>query len=907
LAPNKTKSEKNMKKESPKWVWVWAVRALAALGLTALVLFGSKGSWLGPGHSAALICTTNPVVTTNADSGTGSLRDAIANACAGSTITFANTVVSPITLTSGELAIDANLTIQGPGADVLTISGGNSSRVFNVGSVNDANVTISGLTIANGKVTDTLGQGGGGILSNLITSNLVISNCTISGNTDSVSSTRYPLGGGICNNNTGTVTITNSTISGNTVSASTADGNAQGGGICNNNNGTVTITNSTISGNTAGGSGFSSGGGILNYGTVTIINSTVSGNEAENGGGIYNDGPVSHIANSTISGNTATYGGGVYNINTVTQITNNTISGNTATTGGGIYNGGTAETVISNIIAANTASGSGPDFSNADSVTSESYNLIGVSDGNSFVNGVNNDQVGSNAAPLNPMLGPLQNNGGPTFTKALMGGSPAINAGANPLALAFDQRGPDYPRVALGQADIGAYEYGDFCPTIDATVSGSAVICPGASTNVTVTVSGGTPPYTVTLNNNGGTMTGSSPLSFMVQPSAATIYSVASGIDSDECPVTGVGTATIAIDTATTATVTGGGTVCPGGSAMVTVSLSGGTAPYTVTLNNSGGTKTGSSPLTFMVSPSVSTTYSVSSVMDSIGCSASSIGSATIAVDTPTTATVSGGGTVCPGGLSSVTVTLSGGTAPYAVTLSNTGITKIGSSPLTFIVQPSSTTTYSVSSATDSIGCSATSGGSATVTVLSPPAVTLNPVSKVITGGSVTFTAAASGNPTPTVQWQVSTNGGASFTNIPGATSTTYTFTPTPSQSGDQFRAVFTNHCSTATTTAATLTIFDQCLKDNSNGNLLQFNSVTGQYVFTVCSTGFTLSGTGTVGLASGIRTLTVSTASLKLSAAVNTGSRTGTATIYVEAAPGVWQTYRINDTNPSATCSCAT
>jgi len=87
----------------------------------------------------------------------------------------------------------------------------------------------------------------------------------------------------------------------------------------------------------------------------------------------------------------------------------------------------------------------------------------------------------------------------------------------------------------------------------------------------------------------------------------------------------------------------------------------------------------------------------------------------------------------------------------------------------------------------------------------------------------------------------------------------------------------------------------------------LQFNSVTGQYVFTECSTGFTLNGTGAVGVASGVRTLTVSTASLKLSAGVNIGSRTGTATIYVETAQGIWQTYRINDTNPSATCTCGT
>src|SRR5580704_6386643 len=122
-----------------------------------------------------------------------------------------------------------------------------------------------------------------------------------------------------------------------------------------------------------------------------------------------------------------------------------------------------------------------------------------------------------------------------------------------------------------------------------------------------------------------------------------------------------------------------------------------------------------------------------------------------------------------------------------------------------------------------------------------------------------------------------------------------------------QHRAVFTNRCSTATTTAATLTIFDQCLKDNSSGDLFQFNSATGQYKFTVCSSGFTLSGTGVIGHQSGILTLTDSRSDRKISAGVNTGSRTGTATIYVETAQGTWQTYRINDTNPSATCTCGT
>jgi hypothetical protein len=88
------------------------------------------------------------------------------------------------------------------------------------------------------------------------------------------------------------------------------------------------------------------------------------------------------------------------------------------------------------------------------------------------------------------------------------------------------------------------------------------------------------------------------------------------------------------------------------------------------------------------------------------------------------------------------------------------------------------------------------------------PAITTQPVSQSVTAGnSVSFTAAASGNPAPTVQWQVSTNGGTTFTNVAGGTSPTLTFTTSASQNGNKFRAVFTNAAGTATTTAATLTV----------------------------------------------------------------------------------------------------
>jgi hypothetical protein len=94
-------------------------------------------------------------------------------------------------------------------------------------------------------------------------------------------------------------------------------------------------------------------------------------------------------------------------------------------------------------------------------------------------------------------------------------------------------------------------------------------------------------------------------------------------------------------------------------------------------------------------------------------------------------------------------------------------------------------------------------------------------------------------------------------------------------------------------------------LKDNTTGNLLQWNSTTGAYTFTRCSDGFMLTGTGTVRLVNGIRTLTDFKSDRRISAGFNTGQLTGNATIYLMVAQGVWQTFRIVATSPAAVCAC--
>jgi hypothetical protein len=417
-------------------------------------------------HAATL------VVTTTADSGTGSLRAAIAAAADGNTIQFDAALNGQnIGLTGGELAIDKNITISGPGPNLLAVSRVSSASQFRIFTIMPGRtVTIAGLTISGG-----VAGGGGGIGNAGAT--LTIDNCIVWGNfgdggsggigssgtltiVDSVVSfnragftSGNPIGsgGGITSsgtliiirstisNNTavihcggiigdGTVTIIDSTISDNRSGSDTLPGTGLGGGLCSG--GTVEIRGSTISGNTASGEDSGAGGGIINAGQLTISNSTISGNFANgDGGGIRSaaDGTATlTISNSTISGNTATKnGGGII-----------------------ITNGGVSTLDIGNTILAN----SGANIVNeGGTVTSHGYN-VSSDNGGGFLSATG-DLINTD-----PALGPLQDNGGPTFTHAPQTGSLAINAGDpnfTPPPL-FDQRG--YARVFGGRIDIGSVE-----------------------------------------------------------------------------------------------------------------------------------------------------------------------------------------------------------------------------------------------------------------------------------------------------------------------------------------------------------------------------------------------------------------------------------------------------------------
>jgi hypothetical protein len=195
-------------------------------------------------------------------------------------------------------------------------------------------------------------------------------------------------------------------------------GGTGGGGI--SNGGTLTVTNSTVSGNNARGMP-GRGGGIFNFGTLTVTNSTVTGNSVSGvfgagfDGGIENQGNAA-VNNSTVSGNIATgEGGGICNLQGSVTINNSTVSGNSVHFAGD--GGGIAGTVtLQNSIVANNSGG------NCKSgVVSKGYNLSSDNTCNFSSSGDRNN--------TDPKLGPLQNNGGPTFTMALLPGSPAIDAG----------------------------------------------------------------------------------------------------------------------------------------------------------------------------------------------------------------------------------------------------------------------------------------------------------------------------------------------------------------------------------------------------------------------------------------------------------------------------------------------
>lgn len=477
---------------------------------------------------ALLLCTMSVqavhaagtlTVNSTADSGAGSLRQAIADAGAGDTINFASSLSGATITLASRLTLSKDVTIDGSSlSEAVSISGNDVVQVFYINS--GVTAVFNSLTITNGKAVSSAG---GGIYN---AGSLTITNSTITGN-----KVVYNSGGGIYNAN-GTLTLKNSTCAYNFTT---------GTGGCLAGTGVLTIDNSTLSDNTSnntgGGTYFAGnftmtdsrvvrntgmgqitdrkgGGGLYLMGAQkTITNSTIADNNTVyNGGGIYVDGPII-INGCTFSGNTSQiYGGGLYHdVDVITQnfsITNSTFMNNMATLGGAIYSPDDSKSTNSTVTNATfinniTTDVRGDNFFSADATritlsNSIIYNgLCNNETGLSITDGGNNIEYGNNCGlqtakgsliNTDPRLGELT--GSPAYFP-LRVNSPAINGvtynGSNGCPTT-DQRGAARPQGSA--CDIGAYEYP--ADTTAPAVTSFSAASPSSSLGVTITDFSGT-------------------------------------------------------------------------------------------------------------------------------------------------------------------------------------------------------------------------------------------------------------------------------------------------------------------------------------------------------------------------------------------------------------------------------
>ena len=414
----------------------------------AIVDIGAYESQFIPTGATFTVTNLNDTPPNGCTPADCTLRESIldANASPGpDTINFAPGLngTIPLNIAFGQLEITTDINIDGPGARIISVSGEDNNRVFLVTGVGTT-ATIEGLTITNGnaQLLGTLLGDGGGVL-NVGGSTLNLIEVNVSGNNAT------SLGGGVATRSllgtTSTTYITRSLIS---------DNNALAGGAGISNIATANIVSSA---------------------TTTVTNSTVTlNNTVAEAGGVSNVGGTVNLINDTISHNSSVLtGGGVVNVAGVlglgvTNVRNTIIAYNNATVVGGILNLSDDVLGIFNSLGNNLI---GNNF-NA-TVSFQASVFVGLNP----VPNVNGDIVGSISAGttvVDPRLGPLQNNGGPTNTRAVLPGSPAIDRGNNcvqtdtcatdpspstlPEPLVTDQRSIGFPRVNNGRVEIGAYE-----------------------------------------------------------------------------------------------------------------------------------------------------------------------------------------------------------------------------------------------------------------------------------------------------------------------------------------------------------------------------------------------------------------------------------------------------------------
>ena len=389
------------------------MRGVLALGLAGLVSLAGCGG--GGGGSRPVV-----VVTNLDDTGEGSLRAVLDEAPADAIVRFDESLLGTIFLSTRQILLDRDVEIDGPGPDVVAISGGLGTRIFRVEAGVEA--TIRGLRLVDGTADQGAGVQSAG---SLVLDGVVVESC------------HADRAGGVQSG--GDLLMVDCTVR-----LCTGD---NGGGVAVEA-GTGRIERCTFESNSTTGN---SGGGLLvNEGALALVtNCTFSGNfttgASRSGGAIavFSVGDVGeiHIAFCTLAGNSATgSGGGIFvSSSSVVRMRGCVVSGNTAPTGPDAF------------------------FSPSADAASLGHNVVRIGDGSGLVHGVNGDQVGSAGTPLATLLGTLGDNGGPTETIPLLLGSPARDVvppasclDATGDDLEVDQRSEDRPSGA--SCDSGAFE-----------------------------------------------------------------------------------------------------------------------------------------------------------------------------------------------------------------------------------------------------------------------------------------------------------------------------------------------------------------------------------------------------------------------------------------------------------------
>jgi YD repeat-containing protein len=325
--------------------------------------------------------------------------------------------IDMVTNLSGSAAVPGSLPFEvahAASGDTIQFAADLKGGTISLGNTLDIN---NNLTI-DGAGSDITVNGGGNRVF-LIEANVVadINALTITGGVVNA----FSLGGGIFNY--GSLSLTDSIVTGNSAFS--------GGGIFNGSLATMTMSADTVNNNTAA----SQGGGVDNFGTLTILNSTIAANQANQGGGIIND-AVLNLVNCTVADNTVTGAGA---------------------DGGGIYTSSLSQLALLNTIVYNPSSGA--------ATHNEVFGTIAQAQGDLFGPGpisvAPGGDHGGGKYGFNPLLGPLENNGGPTATMALLSGSPAIGVGVGTSLIpglsvpGVDQRGGPRPANSI---DIGAFQ-----------------------------------------------------------------------------------------------------------------------------------------------------------------------------------------------------------------------------------------------------------------------------------------------------------------------------------------------------------------------------------------------------------------------------------------------------------------